>query len=114
VAGARHDGVAIDRALEPRNERIDARLLGLRPARWRHQSPAQLSYRGFEHLRPERHRIGPDAFEHDTAGGFRRVVTLDAVRLDERPLLLAAVAEEAGAMQHERDAAQRQHAGSAQ
>ena len=88
VAGARHHGVAVDRALEPRDERVDARLLGLRLARRRHQPAAQLAHRGFEHLRLERHGVGAHAFEHEAARGFGRVVAVDAVGLDERPLLL--------------------------
>ncbi len=114
MAGARHHGVAVDRALEPRDERVDARLLGLRPARRRHQAAAQLAHGGLEHLGLQRHGIGPQPFEHDAARGVGRVVALDAVGLDERPLLLAAVAEDAGAMEDEGGDTQRSCAGSAQ
>ena len=90
VAGARHHGVAVDRALEPGDERVDARLLGLRPARRRHEPAAQLAHGGLEDLRLERHGIGAHAFEHEAARGLGRVMAFDAVGLDERPLLFGA------------------------
>ena len=89
-------GLAVDRALEPGDERVDARLVGLRLARRRHEPAAQLAHGGFEDLRLERHRVGPHALEHEAAGGFGGVMTFDAVRLDHRPLLFAARAEQVG------------------
>ena len=60
------------------------------------------------------HGVGAQAFEHDAARGLGGVVAVDAVALDDRPLLLAAVAEDAGAIDDKGGDAQRNYAGSAE
>ena len=112
VPCARHHRVSVDRALEPRDQRVDVLLIGLRPARRRHQASAQLTNGHLEDLGMRGYGLGAEALEHRSARGFGRVVALDAVGLDQRPLLLGAVAEEAGAMDYEGGDTERKCAGS--
>ncbi len=84
-------GGRVQRSLEITHERRDLRLLRLRLARRRHQTTAQTADRllpdvGIIGERVERHRI-----ERDATRPVGRVVALEAVFLDEPPVLLGTV-----------------------
>ena len=91
--------------LRPAHELLDVLLIGSRVAGRRHQPSAQLPDRGLEDLGFGGDCIRADAFEHDSAGRFRFVMTVGAVALERLPLHRAALRVEPRVQHGERDCA---------
>src|SRR5690606_9830104 len=78
----------VDRPLEPRDQRIDILLRRLAGARRGHQPAAELRDRRLEDLGVLRDRIRGQALEAQIAREVERIMTIEAIRLEQRPAFL--------------------------